>query len=199
MKSRELRAQAVIEFLKRCEANGDAPNLEEIARGAGMKYPSDARRILLRLIESGAVLRGKGARSYRLADATRKTIEVVGKVAAGRPMAAADAPIGELDLPALFPPEKVKSVVVQGRSMIGDHIEDGDTILYRETPTAVSGEKVIAEVDGGFTLKVYREFRSGPKKGKWLYPRNDELTPIRLTPEMDVRIIGVVTGIVRKY
>jgi repressor LexA len=52
---------------------------------------------------------------------------------------------------------------------------------------------VIAEVDGGWTMKYFR------KKGDTVYlePANSKYKPI--FPENDMKIAAVVKGVIRKY
>jgi repressor LexA len=55
------------------------------------------------------------------------------------------------------------------------------------------GDIVIAEVDGGWTMKFFR------KNGKQIYlePANKKYKPIY--PEYDLKIAAIVRGVIRKY
>jgi repressor LexA len=59
--------------------------------------------------------------------------------------------------------------------------------------TPHEGDIVIAEIDGGWTMKYYR--RQGIRA--YLEPANKNYKPIY--PEHDLKIAAVVTAVVRKY
>lgn len=81
---------------------------------------------------------------------------------------------------------------VSGDSMIDLGIFEGDKVIVRKTNSARDGEIVIAYIDGGYTLKTYRN-----KQGKvWLQPANDNYP--NLYPKEQLIIFGVAQGIVRK-
>jgi repressor LexA len=84
---------------------------------------------------------------------------------------------------------------VQGNSMIGEHIADGDYVIVDARKDARDGETVVALIDGeNVTLK--KLYREGSQVR--LQPANAELEPIMVDAER-VRIQGVVTGVMRKY
>ncbi len=81
---------------------------------------------------------------------------------------------------------------VSGDSMIDLGIYEGDKVIVKKTNSARDGEIVIAYIDGGYTLKTYRN-----KQGKvWLEPAN--LNYPNLYPKEQLTIFGVAQGIVRK-
>lgn len=81
---------------------------------------------------------------------------------------------------------------VSGDSMIDLGIFEGDKVVVKKTNTANNGDVVIAYIDGGYTLKTYRN-----KSGKvWLEPANPNYP--NLYPKEQLVIFGVAQGIVRK-
>ena len=82
---------------------------------------------------------------------------------------------------------------VKGDSMIDEGIHEGDLVIVERRNDAKDGDIVIAEVDGGFTMKFLR------KKGDQIYlePANKNYKPIY--PEHDLKISAVVKGVIRKY
>jgi len=82
---------------------------------------------------------------------------------------------------------------VDGDSMIDAHIEKGDMVLVEKTNNAKDGDIVIAEVDGEFTLKYFRE--KGNKK--WLEPANKNFKPIY--PIQSLNVIAKLKAVIRKY
>ena len=77
--------------------------------------------------------------------------------------------------------------------MIEAHIDEGDLVIAERTETAKNGDIVIAEVDGGWTMKYFKT--DGVKN--WLEPANKFLKPIY--PEESLRVAAIVTGVIRKY
>ncbi len=81
---------------------------------------------------------------------------------------------------------------VSGDSMIDLGIFDGDKVVVQKTNTAKNGDIVVAFIDGGYTLKTYRN-----KDGKvWLEPAN--INYPNLYPKEQLVIFGKAQGIVRK-
>jgi repressor LexA len=77
--------------------------------------------------------------------------------------------------------------------MSGAGILPGDMVIVDKGQTPKSGDIVIAEVDGAWTMKYLR------KQGEsvTLLPANPKYQPIR--PKNELKIAGVVTAVVRKY
>ncbi len=90
-------------------------------------------------------------------------------------------------------PESTFLVTVKGESMKDAGILPGDTVIVERTHEAKNGAIVIAEVDGAWTMKYYRN-----ERGKHvLIPANAHMQPY--TPKESFRISGIVRGIIRKY
>ncbi len=81
---------------------------------------------------------------------------------------------------------------VSGDSMIDLGIFEGDKVIVQKTNTAKDGDIVIAFIDGGYTLKTYRNRNSKV----WLEPANSNYP--NLYPKEQLVIFGVAQGIVRK-
>ncbi len=82
---------------------------------------------------------------------------------------------------------------VSGDSMIDLGIYEGDKVIVQKTNTAKDGDIVIAFIDGGYTLKTYRN-----RKGTvYLEPANSNYP--NLYPKEQLVIFGVAQGIVRKF
>ena len=82
---------------------------------------------------------------------------------------------------------------VQGDSMEGEGIREGDIVLVEKDREPKSGDIVLAEVDGSWTMKYLR----GAGKSVMLESANPAYPPIR--PVSDLRIGGVVSAVIRKY
>lgn len=128
-------------------------------------------------------------------------IPILGKVAAGTPILAAENHIGELSLGAMFDGKgPLFALEVTGDSMIDDGIHEGDYAIVRQQPTAIPGDTVIAMIadgeEGEATIKRYRKDRNGVV----LEPANASYRPLRFEgADLDrLVILGKLIGLVRK-
>ncbi len=83
---------------------------------------------------------------------------------------------------------------VEGDSMIGAGIFEGDLLVIDKSLNAKHKDIVIASVNDEFTVK-----RLDTRDGIQLIAENTAYKPIKLTGEMEFSIWGVVTGVVRKF
>ena len=84
---------------------------------------------------------------------------------------------------------------VKGDSMTLAGISDGDLLIIDKSKTPVNGSIVVCLIDGEFTVK-----RLQKKENQfYLMPENDKYQPIRIKPENDVTIWGVVTYTIKKH
>ena len=83
---------------------------------------------------------------------------------------------------------------VQGDSLIGDHILDGDTIIVKNQGHAENGDVVAALIDDEATVKRL-DSKSSPAM---LVPSNPNYDPINVIEE-EVRILGTVVGLIRTW
>jgi len=82
---------------------------------------------------------------------------------------------------------------VDGDSMIGAGIMEGDLVLVERGREPKTGDIVIAEVDGVWTMKYFY------KKGREVYLEAANPKYPRIKPAAELHLDGVVTAVVRKY
>ena len=82
---------------------------------------------------------------------------------------------------------------VRGKSMIEDHIDDGDYVVIEETPEVNNGDIVVALLDNG--LATLKRFYKEVTRIR-LEPANSSMSPIYAT---NVQIQGRVVGLIRKF
>ena len=114
----------------------------------------------------------------------------------GFPSPARDYQENAIDLSAFLVEHQAATFFfrVKGDSMVNAHIPDGCLLIVDRSVTAVSGKIVVAVVDGEFTVRrLVRNSRS-----VILHPENPVYKPTVISPEMDMQVWGVVTGIVIK-
>ena len=191
------RQKEIYEFIReKIESRGYGPTVREIGEAFGIQSPNGVMCHLNALVKKGLILRkGRSARAIQLVDHRPPGVELplLGLVAAGQPLAAS-AQDERLSFGELFGGPNHFALRVRGRSMIDDHIDDGDFVVIRKQEDAANGERVVAMIDGEATLK--RFFRE--KNRIRLEPANKDMGPILVNPERNVQILGVLVGVIRK-
>jgi DNA polymerase V len=114
-------------------------------------------------------------------------------VRAGFPSPADDHVEYRLDLNDLVPHKEATYYAwVEGDSMIDLHILDGDLIMVDKAVSAETGDIVVAEVEGNFTVK-----RLGKQDGApCLLPANPDYPVIELSADVGATIWGVVVRVI---
>ncbi len=195
------RRAAILAFIRqRVAGRGQPPSLAEIAAACGLASRAAARKHVLALAREGLVEVAAGqARGVRPAGMEERAevlqVPVLGRVAAGVPIGA-DAGLADvLALDArLFSSRPDYLLRVQGDSMIGDGILDGDLVGVRRTPEARDGQVVVARLEGELTIKRL-SLRGEVLR---LLPRNPAYAPIEVAPGQDFAVEGVFCGLVRR-
>ncbi len=85
-------------------------------------------------------------------------------------------------------PENYFLVRARGDSMIDAGILDGDYLLVDSKARPVNNKIVVASIDGEVTVKTLKK----DKTGILLQPQNKKYKPIKVTPDRDFFISGVV-------
>lgn len=121
-------------------------------------------------------------------------VPLLGTVAAGKPLLCEENLDGYVNLtePFIRPGKSYFALRVRGTSMINAGILEGDLAVVEQTSTAVDGQIVVAVLDDAITLKRYYKEASRVR----LQPENPDFQAIFC---QDVRIVGVLTNIVRTY
>lgn len=125
-------------------------------------------------------------------------IPILGRVAAGQPILAVEHATDSvrIDRVLIGGHKEVFGLRIVGESMIEDGILDGDYVFVKKTPSAHSGDIVVAMIEGEATVKRYYP------EGDCIrfQPANSNMQPIivRLAEFKTVDIIGIVVGVYRK-
>jgi repressor LexA len=127
----------------------------------------------------------------------RQEIPVLGRIAAGTPIFAAENREESIPLPPDWlgaQGQDVFALRVRGDSMIGAHIMEGDLVLVRKQEDANPGDIVAALLDGEATVK--RLAREGG--AVVLKPEHPTMKPIKVGPDRGAfHILGKVIGVLR--
>ena len=195
------RQQQILDWIRaHIETAGMPPTRAEIATGLGFSTASSAEDHLQALAKKGAIeLRPGTSRGLRLRDLPgvplQGTLPLVGRVAAGHPILAAEHIEGRYRVdPTLFSPHADFLLRVQGASMQDAGILDGDLLAVHKTAEARSGQVVVARLGDEVTVKRLR--RRG--HAVQLEPENPEFEPIEVDARSETLVIeGVAVGVIR--
>jgi repressor LexA len=125
-------------------------------------------------------------------------IPIVGRVAAGQPILAVEntSDTVKIDRMLLGSHREVFGLRVVGESMIEDGIFNGDYVFVKKTPSASTGDIVVAMIEGEATVKRYYPEGDNIR----FQPANSNMQPIivRRADFKSVDIIGIVVGVYRK-
>jgi repressor LexA len=178
---------------------GYPPSVREIGERVGLSSSSTVQSHLKSLEKRGLIHRDPtkpralvAGRKHDRREVEHGVLPIVGKVAAGLPITAAENVEGEFPVPADLARKHGSFMLrVSGDSMVEAAILDGDLIVVSPQPDARNGEIVVAMLDGEATVKrFYRE--SGRVR---LQPENRAMEPIYAN---DVTILGRVAAVYRR-
>lgn len=204
-------------------AHGFLPSVREVMAFLRVRSTNTAQYHLSRLESEGYLRRERGmARAFRLTDRAkeavaslgrrvratteraveavssvgRRPIPLLGRITAGTLDLAVENPEGALDLAEFVRADEATFALrVEGDSMTGAGIHDGDLVIVRRQSQLRNGEIGVVIVDGETTVKHVRT-----EGGELvLHPANERYSDIRIPrnhPSLEV--CGKVIGVVRK-
>jgi len=195
------RQQQILDWIRgHMEATGMPPTRAEIATGLGFSTASSAEDHLQALARKGVIeLTPGAARGLRLRDIPgmpmQGTLPLVGRVAAGSPILAAEHIEAQYRIDAaLFAPRADYLLRVKGASMQDIGILDGDLLVVHKTDDARSGQIVVARLGEEVTVKRLK------RRGReiTLVAENASFAPIVVDPAKTAFAIeGVAVGVIR--
>jgi repressor LexA len=195
------RQNQILELIrKHLDETGFPPTRAEIAQTLGFRSANAAEEHLRALARKGAIelLKGTSRGIRLLLPEPPAGLPVVGRVAAGSPILAAEHVEDHYAVdPDLFRSRADYLLRVRGMSMRDAGILDGDLLAVRTSRRAENGQIVVARLDDEVTVKRFR------RHGRWkhrvrLLPENPDFDPI----EVDLRyqelvIEGLAVGLLR--
>lgn len=87
---------------------------------------------------------------------------------------------------------------IVGDSMAEAGIVAGDLVIIDKSLEPQDGNIVVAFVGGEFTIKRLDMSALSTEGVIWLRPANGAYEPLRITPDMDFKVWGVVTRLIKK-
>lgn len=211
------RQQRVLQLIHRVMVTtGAPPTRAEIAAELGFRSANAAADHLRALERKGMVTLLKGtSRGIRINDCAAPhlpqatgedvsslpavsarflSVPLVGRVAAGEPILAAESVEQQYTLaPDTFLRQPDYLLRVRGESMREIGIMDGDLLAVRKADTADNGQVVVARLGDEVTVKRYH--RSGNRIQ--LLPENVNHQPVDVRPDQHFAIEGIAVGLIR--
>ncbi len=194
MKSLNEKQQKILTFLRERAQDGLPPTVREICAASGIKSTSTVHAYLKMLENEGYISRQSGLnRAIRLPGENVTRVPLVGKVAAGIPILAAENVEDYVPYSGGgYPASELFALRVQGQSMINAGILDRDVLIVHRTPVAQNGDIVVALLGDEATVKrIYME--NGHIR---LQPENDAFEPIIVD---EVAVLGRVVSLLRYF
>ncbi|MDP6483339.1 MAG: transcriptional repressor LexA [Nitrospinota bacterium] len=199
------RQRQIYEYIREfIAARGYAPSIVEIGQNFRLTSPATVHKHLQNLAQKGLIKRSwnRSRAIELLPDADTlggpaggaAELPLRGLIAAGVPLEAVEDN-ETIPLPWSSGQSNLYVLKVKGDSMIEDHIQEGDYVIVEGRQEARNGETVVALL-GGEAATLKRFYREGGQVR--LQPANAQMSPI-LVNECDLRIQGVVVGVLRKY
>lgn len=209
-----LRRKIVHVIAHSVRSRGYAPSMREIADAVGLASTSSVSYQLSVLQAKGylhreagqprtAVLRVPGehraeARTAMPAEDRMTDVPLVGRIAAGVPVLADEISEDVIPLPRMLVGEgNLVALKVDGDSMTGAAIADGDWVVVRQQADANSGDIVAAMLESGTSNDQEATVKTLKKADGhvWLMPHNPAYSPILAD---DAVIIGKVVSVLRR-
>jgi len=197
------RQRDVLQFIESTvDTEGVAPTLREIAERFGFASTASAQKHVAQLERKGYLLRAKHQKRglavlapTEVDDQAGIEIPLLGSVAAGYPIESVAADETVAVPTAMLGSGEHYALRVRGESMIDEGILDGDMVIVQRRIQAMNGETVVALIGDEATLK--RLYRHDADRIR-LQPANPTMPPL-IVPAADVRVQGIVVGLLRSY
>lgn len=203
---------------KRLQANSVSPSYDEMKDALGLASKSGIHRLITALEDRGFIRRlPHKARALEVLKLPGETaapitashddfpepandtvsIPMVGKIAAGMPIAALELDANQISVPAsMVSLGDHFALQVEGESMINAGILDGDIALIKKANTARNNQIVVAFVVGDEEATLKRLYKHG--QGVDLIAENPDF-PTRTFGPDQIEVQGVLVGLLRSY
>jgi len=191
------RQREIYEFIRgKIQGRGYGPTVREIGNEFGIKSPNGVMCHLKALQKKGLIHREANmSRAIQLLQDTvsgHQKLKLLGRIAAGQPLEAVEE-AEDFGFEDWEDPDSKFVLQVTGESMIDEHIADGDFVIIKKQESARDGQIVaVLDDEGGATLKRFHREKHRIR----LEPANRSMKPIYRD---NVKILGILAGVVRKY
>jgi len=198
---------------KRLKKKSVSPSYDEMKDALGLASKSGIHRLITALEERGFIRRlphraralevlklpGEDSAAPQVPVAANDSVSIplVGKIAAGVPIAALEQEGPRFSVPdGMIGAGDHYALQIEGESMIGAGILDGDIAVIKKSNTARNNQIVVAYVVDDEEATLKRLYKSS--NGVELIAENPDFPTRTFGPDR-VEVQGVLVGIVRKY
>jgi repressor LexA len=195
------RQRRILDFISgTVREQGYPPTVREIGEAVGLTSSSSVHAQLANLERRGLLHKdATKPRAMTLSEPKMDgvVVPVLGKVAAGAPTLAEEHVEDYLTVPTSFAPgNDLFALKVQGDSMVGAGILDGDVVVVQSRSDAASGDIVVALLPGPAEPEATVKRLKRERNRVMLVPENPRLEPFEMDPEG--RILGTVVTVLRR-
>lgn len=180
----------IISFYKK---NKRMPGYKEIMAIVGFRSKNAVYKLINKMVDDGTV--DKDSKGKLTPKRISGETPLLGLVEAGFPTDAEEETLNLINVDDYLIRDKNSTYLleVKGDSMIDEGIKEGDLVVAERKGEPKDGDIVIAEVDGGWTMKYFKK-----KDGRvYLLPANKHYRPIY--PQYELKVAAIVRGVIRKY
>lgn len=201
------RQQQVLDYIRDIVADrGYPPSVREIGEAVGLSSPSSVHAQLNSLVQAGLIKKDPSkpraivivdepATVTEIHDRRMRDVPVLGRIAAGTPILAAEHIDEVMPLPTeLVGDGPVFLLEVKGDSMIDAGIHEGDLVAIHKQSDAKDGEIVACLIDGEEATVKRLQRRDGKV---YLHSENPAYEPMVFSD--GVELIGKVVSVLRRY
>lgn len=195
------RQRRILDFIAgTVREQGYPPTVREIGEAVGLTSSSSVHAQLANLERRGLLHKDPTKpRAMTLSEpkVDGVVVPLLGKVAAGAPTLADEHIEDYLTVPTSFAPgADLFALKVQGDSMVGAGILDGDVVVVQGRSDAASGDIVVALLPGPAEPEATVKRLKRERNRVMLVPENPRLEPFEMNPEG--RILGTVVTVLRR-
>ncbi len=200
------RQQQVLDYIRDIVADrGYPPSVREIGDAVGLSSPSSVHAQLNSLVAAGMIKKDPSKpRAIVVVDETPapavedrrlRDVPVLGRIAAGTPILAAEQVDEFMPLPTeLVGDGPVFLLEVKGDSMVDAGIHEGDLVAVHKQSDARDGEIVACLIDGEEATVKRLQRKDGQV---YLHSENPSYEPMVFSE--GVELIGKVVSVLRRY
>ena len=194
------RQRRILDFISgTVREQGYPPTVREIGEAVGLTSSSSVHAQLANLERRGLLHKdATKPRAMTLSEPKMDGVVVplLGRVAAGAPTLADEHVEDYLTVPTSFAPgADLFALKVQGDSMVGAGILDGDVVVVQSRSDAASGDIVVALLPGPAEPEATVKRLKRERNRVMLVPENPMFEPFEMDPEG--RILGTVVTVLR--
>lgn len=184
------RKDSLVQYYRR---HKQLPTYDELADLFMVKSKGSIHKYVQKFIDDGYVARGE---TGKLVPTTKLYgLRVLGSVQAGFPTSTEEEDVDTMSLDQFLveSPDSSYMLQVSGDSMKDAGIVEGDMVIVDRQKKPQTGDIVVAEVDGDWTMKYLM------KRGNKVFLRAANENYPDIHPQDELKIAGTVISVIRKY